>query len=545
MSTYTVDAPIRCVAVKAHRVRCSVGAMASGMIAPAVRFDSGPRDQLIVSSFLDRTERWAELRGAVLEDASWVLQGIGELTFSISTSDPVLLDAFTDDEPVAGIGELTLLGREVEWWRDGALRWKGVPVSAEVTDDGIVSFQCFDLGWYFSRRFMGAAQRRDLLQGAGQMDWPGLPYWVKTGGPVRDTSLKKRGAGSARMPGGATMTIAVSHPSHRNAGSLSVYATAYVRVQASAQVGDPIMSMVTTHPSTGAVQLPDPENNVARVTEATVLNGWNRVTCYSLLPPGGTTWNVGLTLLNAGTGNRYFDDVRMLKNDTNGNPESRDLVNHGISIVNHCNNDYGKRPTGIEPKVMSYSGTSEPWGIRHLEHAQVLDLLNAYGDRDDGFEWWIDPRGATPRICFAARRGTDQDAHVLHDRAVLGGGWVHDESDRSTGVVVLGEGSDIDRPEGGYVRTDQAYYVLTEHLERPPNGTPLMMLDPMAKGLWDQLSVPQVQLGEIRVPEYLWDELSPGDVFPMERTSGVFRTAATVRCQKITHDFATDTLVLT
>lgn len=518
---------------------------------PAVATDApyGLRVQLVVvegPGGLEQPRRLAELHTAQIGDPSWILNGVGDLSFTLPANDSTLLRCLVDPEsvdPDTLDGEPMGIGREVQLWVNGEIRWAGVPVASEDDiDAGTVTYDCPDLGWYLSRRFMGAAERRDLLSGIGQMDVAGLPGWTRTTTCVRNTTTKVRGVGSMQMTSGGVAQATFIHPPHSNAGSISVYLTAMVRVQAGTPDGAVVMSINSYDGATEILR--DPENNAATVSQETQRAAWSRFGCRALVPPEGCT--VQVTLYNVDGGNRYFDDVRALKNDTTGSgDEVWDLCKHGVSLINHAQSEYqGKGSFGFKPRILYPSGTVERMGVRHLEHTQVLDLLNGYTDRDDGFDWWINPQ--TREVLFAARRGVDHVGLALTDHTVLGGGWQVDESERSSDIVVPGDGDPIDRPEGGYSNRSRTAGLALDWFHRPPNNTPLAALDPMARGVWRTKSQAQVSFRPIRVPGEWWPVLSVGDRFLTDFRNGVRRLPATsaFRVQRITHDLRADVLEL-
>ena len=474
------------------------------------------------------------------------LNGVGQMAFTISTHDPALLDSLVDPDTVdLGVGELSLIDREVEWWRDGEMRWAGIPVAADVSLDGTMRVQCYSLAWRLARRFVGAAERKDLSEGVGQMDEAGLPGWTRVGvTAVRNTTVKRRGAGSAQISGTGWMWHEFVHPPHGNESSIAVYLTAQVRVQTGTPDDEVLATINAYDVSTGVEVLPDREWNTAKVTQATLRDGWNTTEARCFIPPEGARVRWGFW--NATTGNRYVDDARPMKNDTIGIPEGGDLTEHFRAIINHANLGRGKSDTGLKPVVLANTGTVEVLGIRHLEHTQILDVLKGYTDREDGFDWWVDPR--TRRIYVAPRRGQDHEDLVLHEWNVMAGGWTHDESERSSSVVVPGEGDEITRAEGGAMDDQAIGGQLLDHFHRPPNGTPLASLDPIARSVLARLSKPQVTLDAVRVPGEWWPDVSPGDRFRVEVASGRVRppgAPAWLRVQTVTCDLDTDTLELT
>lgn len=531
--------------------------------APAAPLDPvwGHLDALWVCDAISGRRR-RELRGAVVSRPTWVLNGIGQLEFTIPTHDPAIAGHLTntdDDGQVFGTGRLDLLRREVQWWRDGELRWNGIPVAATVNIDGTMTVTCYELNWRLSRLVFGSAERHDLLYGAGQMDTPGLPGWEATGATmVRNTSTKVRGTASMQLSGSGVAQASFVHPSHANAAPVTVYATAMVRVQAGTPKGEALLSInsydpTVLDPDTGdLVELyPDRDSTMASVTEETVVGGWNRVTVRCLVPPDGA--QVRVTLWNSHAGNRYFDDVRALKNDTTGIPSpGDDLAVHIVAILNHANRSRGKSFTGLTPKIRRYTGVTEPLGIRHVEHAQITDVIDTYHRRSDGVDTWVDPRRRW--YCIAPRKGTDRTT-PLRLQDVGSGGWTHDESERANAVIVLGDGDGVDRPEGyaklpvpdvGRPGLPGSLKMRLERVYRPALSTPLAALDEVAEQELAEASVPQVQPSPLRVPGSWWGtKVETGDRLLIEATSGLVATESRFRVGTIVHDLVADVLELT
>lgn len=500
-------------------------------------------DQLIIVEASGNQRRLAEVRAVSVESPSWVLNGVGSMGFSCSTSNPAMEHFVIPGTMVDGAGVMRLVGREVQLWRDGDLWWAGPPISASVGLDGSVSFTCMDLGWYLFRKFFGAAERRDLLLGIGSMDRPGLPGWAVSPGCVKanDWADKVRGEGSMSLTGGGAVRASFVRPTTTLSEAMAVHATAMVKIPGGTPLGTGVMTISVW--SLDGVKL---NQRSVVVDEQTTFDRWQRVATYAMLPPRAPH-RVEVALWSLGThGATKFDDVRSLENNTTGIPEGADLTAHGVNGVRHVQDGRGQTPGfGLTPVVLSETGTVEILGERHLNHLQFQDFLARYTDRTDGFDWRID--AYRRQIQFAHRIGADHRHTVLHDRNTASGGWKHDESQIASKIVVPGEGDGVDRPEGGYTDTSRTAGLVLDYFHQPPAGTPLSALDPMAREVWEQRSQPQISYDGLAVSDRYLGTIRPGDTVPSRLRSGFFRTpdADPMRIGEVKLDVAAGQLVLT
>lgn len=516
-----------------------------GSIRPPIPvvYPEGHTDQLIIVEA--RTERrLAEVRGCTIDRPTWVLNGVGSMGFAGSTHNAAFEHLVDPSTVVDRAGVMRLVGREIQFWRDGDLHWSGPPITGTVDPAGTVSFTCMDLGWYFTRKFFGPAERRDLLLGIGSMESVGLPGWITTlCTKTRDTADKQRGAASMKLTGSEPGNVSAQfvRPVTTVAESLPVHVTAVVKIPEGTPKGTRILTI--------AVRSLDYQvRNLATVVvdEDTTFGEWQRVTTYALLPPG-SAHIVQVLLFSVGVyGATGFDDVRVLENNTTGYPApGRDLVIHGVAAINHAQNGEDNAPGfNINPVVRTNSGTVEPLGERHQNHIQIQDFLRRYTDRADGFDWRI--IAARRQIEFAHRVGVDHRHLVLHDRTAPTGGWTHDESELSSKVVVPGEGDGVDRPEGGYLDTSRTAGLVLDYFHQPPDNTPLSALDPTARQVWEEKSQAQITFDEMSISSDHLGTVIPGDTVPATLRSGWFRLpdAAPMRVGQVALDLETERLVL-
>lgn len=507
-----------------------------------VIYPEGHTDQLLIVEAV--TERpLAEIRGASMTKASWQLNGVGELDFSCSSSNSAM-DHLVDPRTVVdGAGVMRLVGREIQWYRDGVLHWAGPPITGSPSLDGTVSFVCMDLLWYLFRKFFGAAERRDLLLGKGSMDKPGLPGWAMTPGCVktRDTDDKRRGVASMALTGTGAASASFIRPTTTLATALPVYLTLMAKVPAGTPVGTAIASIVVKSLAGATLN-----QKVITVDEETPLGEWTRFDDYALLPPRAPH-RVEVYLWSAGPhGATKFDDVRSLEDNTTGILPGADLSTHGVAGVNHVQKGRGQGPGfGITPVVVTNTGTVEPLGERHRNHIQMQDFLARYTDRADGFDFRVDP--LRRQIQFAHRIGVDHVNIGLHDRTVASGGWTHNEAELSSKIVVPGEGDGVTRPEGGYTNTSRTAGLVLDYYHQPPDGTPLSGLDPTAEQVYQEKSQPQITYESLAVSDKYLGQVTPGDTLPGNLRSGKFRlpTDTRVRIGQVVLDRESGQLVLT
>lgn len=502
-------APARVLRPNRARLRVRTGTPAIGArpLIPVV-YPAGHDDQLIIVETTTNKRKGrtlAEIRGATIDKPTWILNGVGPMGFKVSAWNDAIDHFLIPGTVVDGAGEMRLIGREVQFWRDGVIRWAGPPVTAHPVADGTIDFSCWDLGWHLARKFFGAAERRDLLRGIGSMDKATLPGWVLAGAATkaRDTVDKRRGTGSMLLAGAGAASASFTLPARPIAPPVRL--TAEVKVPVGTPVGTSVMSIAVS----------DLDGNLYHrgtvvTDEQSALGQWQRVSTYARAQ-NGTAARVVVTLNSPGTwGGTKFDDVRSLENNTTGLSPARDLAQHIKAAVDHLQTGRGQGDGfGFVPKIIAPAGTSEILGERHLNHAQWTDFVNRYTTRDDGIDWIIDP--GTRELRIGPRQGTDHTGIVFHDRNVRTGGFLHDESGIAAKVVVPWEGDGVDRPEGGYHDASQTGGITYDDFWQPPAGTPLSAIDPMARQRHAHVSQPQTTLDDLAVSDEYLGTIEPGD----------------------------------
>lgn len=531
--------PARC------RIRTGSPAVGARPFIP-VGYPAGHDDQLLIVSTAMRgkpRQALAEVRGCSIDKPSWVLNGVGSMGFTCSAWNDAMDHLVIPGTQIDGAGVMRLVGREVEFYRDGVLRWAGPPVTARVGLDGLAQFSCMDLGWHLAKKFFGAAERKDLLRGIGSMDKVGLPGWTVTGSAskARDTVDKQRGAASMVLSGNGAAVASFTLPSRPVAPP--VHLTGEIKVPDGTPIGTVVATITVTDLATGAVIDTAP----VTVDESTVTGEWQRVSTYAA-QRNRTRQRVTVVLWSPGThGDTKFDDVRSLENNTTGFPlPGKDLARHATAAIDHLQEGRGQGlGFGLRPVMVAPTGVVEVMGERHVNHAQWTDFISRYTSRDDGLDWKIDPR--TREIQFGPRQGRDHVNLALHERNVRTGGIVHDETSLASKVVVPWTNDGVDRAEGGYTDTSRTAGITYDDFYQPPDNTPLSAIDPIARQRWDQVSQPQVSLDDLAISDEYLGTVNEGDTLSGTLSIGKFRLPSDyrIRIDTVALDIEAGQLALT
>lgn len=516
----TPEAPAH--VLRPARARCRVVTgiprLASRPFIPVI-YPAGHTDELIIVEAVTE-KRLAAVRGAVVDKPTWMLNGVGSMGFGCSTFNDALDYFQVPGTVVDGAGVMRLVGREMHWYRDGVLRWGGPPITGRVSLNGTAQFSCMDGGWYVARKFFGAAERRDRLNGTGSMDAPGLPGWATTGvTKTRDLMDKARGVSSMKLTGNGVAQASVILQAAPGVGQeLAQHVTAVIKAPVGTPVGTVLMSL-TVADLDGTVR----DVGTVATTDDTVLGSWVRFDTYAMVPPHASHRIITALWSEGSHGATGFDDVKVYENQKSGYGSSaKDLTLHGVKAMDHIDHGYGQgNGFGIKAVALTPSGVAEPMSEEHRNHKQVTDFFTQYTERSDGWDWRWNAR--LRRIEFAKSIGVAHTEVSLHGRSVSAGGFVSDETEISSKIVVPGDGDGTDRPEGGYTDTSRTAGMVLDYFHQPPAGTALSALDPMAEQKWDEKSQPQYSFDALSISDDYLGIVNPGDRISGSLASGKFR----------------------
>lgn len=260
---------------------------------------------------------YAELANANVEEVSWELNGIGGAAFSLNTRDPQ-------------VGEVVLLTREVQIWRNGTLVQWAVPVAA-TADAQRLRVTCAGLLWYFSRRFLGPVGSAFVANGSFESDFTS---WTPQGSITNTVSTTTRlvEAKAAKLVNGTPgaigfvtqnlgATLARSLPT-----TYTLSAWVYVQTFISGSPGDRGLYLQATGSSTREVGAP--------LNAATPVGRWTRLECSVVVPPGAADSFVVRLYVPEGT--VYWDEVRMFYDQRTGAAAGEDYNKLAERLVRYA-----------------------------------------------------------------------------------------------------------------------------------------------------------------------------------------------------------------
>jgi hypothetical protein len=392
---------------------------------------------------------------------SYELNGTGSAEFTLTTTDP---DAY-----------LVRPGREIQIWRNGILQWWG-PIVRPQAGLHETTWQCAGLLWYFEHRFMGRADRTNvLLNGdfeAGEDDWT----FVGVTHSIDDPGAPFDGTQSLELEGGAVdhntyATQTWAHGGVTPPGWPGDYMTgsAWVYVPAADYLGgareDRGLLLIHYDASGNVV-----DARTAIIDDDTVKDEWIPLEAGVANVKAGETVEVRLYPPH---GVAFFDLVTLTFMESlpfggylSSDPPA-DFTDIMTGIVNYAQDrapfdfDHGKSDLNI---VTAGDPTGDGLKIAYqfAEHRNVLDAIMEYvrqGVADISIEvtattrtftvWPKSTDSRTPKLGKGATYGTTLELDVN----VADFTWSWDLEQAASSVVLLGPGDGPDRPEGGATDT--------------------------------------------------------------------------------------------
>lgn len=421
-----------------------------------------------------------EVADARVERVSWELNGTGSATVRLPTTDP---DA-----------ALLIPGREVQVWLDGEILWWGPIVRPQGGLDES-TWQCAELPWYFAHRFMGRADRANLLTNgdfeSGETGWlfSGVTHSI-------DTSFHNDGAQSLKLIGGSAdhATYAYQIFTHGAGGYPTgdlVTGAVWVNVRATGFLGGAAndYGLVLIH-RRGATVI---NTDFAEIGDDTEKDKWIPLEAavtdviegdtveMRLFPPHGTA---------------YFDTATLtyMESLSFGYPaDPKDVTEIISGIVDYAQNrvfDHGKSDLNIYPDGAD-TGETRQVAYQFAEHRNILDAILEYvrqGICDVSVEispttrtfmvWPVSADTRTPKLGKGTLYGTTLELDVnISDFT-----FSEDLENAASTVVMLGPGDGPDRPEGNaFDPTFVGGAFTAEIVEQAPDNTTVGQLDQRAE----------------------------------------------------------------
>lgn len=426
-----------------------------------------------------------ELANAKVDRVSLELNGVGSTEISLATTDP---DA-----------ALMVPGREVQIYIDGVtdpIFWGPIVRPQAGLDE--TTWQCAELPWYFAHRFMGRADRTNLLTNgdfeAGETGWSfaGVTHSIDTGTFNDGTKSLKLTGTTADHDDNAYQIF--THPAGGHPLGDYVTASTWVYVSSADYVGGALndFGLVVVHRDADGNVL---DASVAEIGDDTPRNAWIPLEAGVLYVKEGHTVEVRLFPPH---GVAYFDTVTLTYMESLSFPSSEvdsgevtDIIG---GIVDYAQDrlafDHGKSDLNIDHAGADTGKVFTLLAYQFAEHRNILDAILEYvrnGYCDISIEitattrtftvWPISADSRTPKLGKGSVYGTTLQLDVN----VADFSFSSDLENAASQVVMLGPGDGPDRPEGGASDSSFVGGAFTlEIVEQAPDNTTVGQLDARA-----------------------------------------------------------------
>ena len=478
---------------------------------------------------------FGEVENARVGSVAFELNGAGGLEFTLPISDPdtALIQA----------------GREVQLWRGNQLLFWG-PIVRQQIGLNEASYQCAGLLWYFERRYMGRADRTNLLtNGDFENSETG---WSFEGGVIHSVDLTRKveGAKSLRLTGATADHVQYAKQTYTHTQQWHPYGdfvtvAAWVYVPSADYVGGAAddVGLVAIHYRGSEVIGTDSDS----IDDDTVKDQWiplevgvgavkeDDTVEVRLFPPHGVA-NYDLVTATLMESLSFWpgSDVANIVFGISDYAQSRIFfLNHGKSDLNI---DRGGATTGIVKDVT----------YQFAEHRNIADTMLEYvraGDID--FDFALTPTTRTLTVHHPRKGHHRSDLTLQLDTTVADFSWSWDGEAGASSVVVLGPGDGPDRPEGGAADTSAFGGLTLEWVESAPDDVTVGGLDDRAaERLRVGVNPTVIEATTLPGVGYI-GQLQTGDTVPVVISQGPLAINATYRAVAVTINPHTDQATVT
>jgi hypothetical protein len=499
---------------------------------PVVRF-TGTDYQLLV---VDKAgSLYGEVENARIGSVTFELNGAGGLDFTLPVTDP----------------DCTLIqpGREVQLYRGNQLLFWGPVVRQQIGLDE-ASYQCAGLLWYFERRFMGRADRTNLLVNgdfeASEASWT---FEAGVGHSISFTT-KVEGAKSLRLAGsvadhGQHAEQVYTHTTAYHPDGDAVIVSAWVYVPSADYLGGAVndIGLVVVHKRAGVViGTPD----VAEIGDDFVMDQWVPLEVLAGAVKAGDTVEVQLFPPH---GVAFYDLVTATLMESLSFWPGQDVATIVAGIVNYAQDNgvftHGKSDLNIGTAGAA-TGVVKDVTYQFAEHRNIADAIFEYvreGVIDVDIA--ITPTART-FTTYAPRKGHYRsDLPLTLDTTVADFSWSWDGEAAATSVVVLGPGDGPDRPEGGATDTTAIGGLTLEWVEVAPDDVTVGGLDDRAAQRL-RIGVNPAVIEATTLPGVgIIGQLQTGDTVPVAISRGPLAINTTYRAVAVTVNPHTDQATVT
>lgn len=522
----------------------------------------------------------AEYVDAVPGPITWNAPNVpNEFEVSIPIDNPDLAALDPDQTPP----------RELEVWRNGHLLLTGKPTTRRVDNTTrMMTLTCKDPTWYLTKRYVGHADRQNLLQNpsfeAATVGGNVIPPWtaVGTGLTVSIDALNFHdGTQCVKLVGTSVNALRyIKQTVHVTAGKLATNvvfsAWGYISAMTDAPfygVGLLLREAVVTTPSTV---------DGARLTAKTTRNRWLRYEATVTVPPN-QSMALGCWLLACG-GTMLWDQAEVRVADALDYVTGTDQSDVVASIVNYAQGKGGqgflapeKSDLMIRPVVDTPSGVLIPSRSYPLaDHQKIYDgngssgtgAVDEYLNAWNGVDWWFEPAPRLLHIVSAVgvdRTDVTFSYYNFPTRPERNGAWgiqswtFSDSIEQTANQIVelggwAGKQGDPSREEGGFNDPSTLGGLTLELVETAPMTAPTDVLDGFANSrgrkLRSAVATPTLVCQEPRdasgtVTYPLIGVLLPGDTIAVDIIDGALAISGEWSIAQVVLDPSTELLTVT
>lgn len=512
-----------------------------GSFLPVARFTGTDYALYVVDQ---AGSQYGQVDNARVGSVTFELNSAGGLSFSVPVTDP---DA-----------ALCQPGREVQLWRGDQLLFWGPIVRHQIGLDE-ASWQCAGLFWYFERRYLGRADRVNVLtNGDFEDDETG---WTFNNGVTHEVSFttKIEGAKSLRLEGSAADHVEYASQVFDKPGTTAppwpgdfLTVAAWVYVPSADYLGGALddTGLVAVHKRDGVTI---GEVQIAEIGDDTIKDQWISLEVGVSAVKGGDTVEVQLYPPH---GVAFFDLVTMtsMESLSFGNPVTGAEVD--VATVIGGISDYAQQRApydwGHGKSDLNIGHAGDPTGetiriaYQFEEHRNIADAILEYVRRGIcDVDFVVTPTGRT-FTTYSPRKGHHRaDLPLTLDTTVAGFSWSWDGEAAASSVVILGPGDGPDRAEGGAADTTAFEGLTLEWVEVAPDDVTVGDLDNRAAERL-RVGVNPTVIEATTLPGVgVIGQLQTGDTVPVTISHGPLDVNDVYRAVRISVDPHTDQATVT
>jgi hypothetical protein len=504
---------------------------------------------------------YAEIANASIESVTWELNGWGEMQFRLPVNDP---QAWTELRPEYQTK------REVQVWRNGRLIWWGVYVAASA-DDRTVTFTCFGLLWYFSRRYFGPVHSNSMpaiAVNGGMESTPVTTGWTASAGATVSAVTQPRYSGAQAMKIVTASAVGVENfvfqtisiPTPARGRPLRYLFRARLFVE----------SVTTHHPHNFAMIIGPPFASAALATQLKPgdPNGVWRYIENEYEAPAGASGNLSIVLYAPSSGTVYWDAAEVTYNNFTGGIQGEDwsadylrrIVRYGAGLDGGGGpgTEWWGAPIAKSSLGMTWAGTGGPaagslpadflWD--HADEANIYSAIAELAARDVldyEITWPTDGRSRTFTTWAPSKGSTKLGMAIEAGKNLVSYRYDVDGRTRANDVRVAGRGAGSVRETaqaGGPIVTEEPQLEAILQPAFEISGQPLVELSLAEWGRRkDPVRVPTLTVAAGDFFETAaGGPLTVGDSIPVRIDNGWVQENATRRVGKMTLKPANETL---